>query len=168
MSPADRGLLQRIVEPVVESEGLDLEELSVSQAGRRSRLQIVVDADGGVDLDRCADVSRLISAALDESDAMGDVPYTLEVSSPGVSRPLTHPRHWARATGRLVKVKLAEGGSVTGRVQVAEDSSVVLEIDGTAREIAYDQVLKARVEVEFNRGDMVDAEDPGSADAETG
>ncbi|NEE00028.1 ribosome maturation factor RimP [Phytoactinopolyspora halotolerans] len=163
MSPADRGLLQRIVEPVVEREGLDLEELRVSQAGRRSRLQIVVDADGGVDLDRCAEASRQISEALDESDVMGDAPYTLEVSSPGVSRPLTLPRHWSRAEGRLVKVTLTEGGSVTGRVADAGETSVVLDVDGAARDIAYGQVAKARVQVEFNRGDDADADD-----AETG
>ncbi|WP_166351646.1 ribosome maturation factor RimP [Phytoactinopolyspora limicola] len=151
MSPADHDLLRKIVGPVVEDEGLDLEELNVTQAGRRSRVQIVVDADGGVDLDRCADVSRSISRALDDADAMGELPYTLEVSSPGVSRPLTLPRHWSRATGRLVRVDLVDGERVTGRVVSAADTSAQLEIDGHLREIVYLEVTKARVQVEFNR-----------------
>jgi ribosome maturation factor RimP len=158
VSPADRDLLQKIVEPVVDAEGLDLEDLKVSQAGRRSRVQVVVDADGGVDLDRCAEVSRLISAALDESDAMGEMSYTLEVSSPGVSRPLTLPRHWSRAMGRLVKVKRADGSEVTGRVIAAEEHAAELDVNGKPQEISYADVAKARVEVEFNR----------VADAETG
>ncbi|WP_216844125.1 ribosome maturation factor RimP [Phytoactinopolyspora alkaliphila] len=158
MSPADRDLLQKIVEPIVDGEGLDLEELKVGQAGRRSRVQIVVDADGGVDLDRCAEVSRLISAAFDDSDAMGETPYTLEVSSPGVSRPLTLPRHWSRATGRLVRVKRADGSEITGRVRSAADRAAELDVDGSVEEIPYADVAKARVEIEFNR----------VADAETG
>lgn len=158
MIPADRDLLQKIIRPVVEAEGLDLEELTLSQAGRRSRLQIIVDADDGVNLDRCAEVSREISRVLDEQDAMGERPYTLEVSSPGVSRPLTQPRHWSRAAGRLVRVKLSDGDDITGRVESAGASSVMLDVGGVVREIAYGDVTKARVQVEFNR--------PG--DSETG
>ncbi|WP_211658585.1 ribosome maturation factor RimP [Phytoactinopolyspora halophila] len=151
MSPADRDLLKEIIAPIVEREGLDFEELSVSQAGRRSRVQVIVDAEGGVDLDRCAEISRIISEALDESAAMGEAPYTLEVSSPGVSRPLQLPRHWARAEGRLVKVKKTDGSVVTGRVESSDDTSAVLDVDGTKREIVYGDVDKARVQVEFSR-----------------
>ncbi|WP_222851517.1 ribosome maturation factor RimP [Phytoactinopolyspora mesophila] len=158
MSPADRDLLHKIVGPVVEGEGLDLEDLKVSQAGRRSRLQIIVDADGGVDLDRCAEVSREISRVLDETNAMGEAPYTLEVSSPGISRPLTQPRHWSRATGRLVRVELADGSDVTGRVEAADDAAAVLDIEGSTRKIMYGEVTKARVQVEFNRVADTDAE----------
>jgi ribosome maturation factor RimP len=158
VSPADRDLLQKIIGPVVEGEGLDLEDVKVSQAGRRSRLQIIVDADGGVDLDRCAEVSREISRVLDETDAMGEAPYTLEVSSPGISRPLTQPRHWARAVGRLVRVELTDGDDVTGRVESADSDAAVLDIDGSSRKIRYGEVTKARVQVEFNRVADTDAE----------
>ncbi|TDE14079.1 ribosome maturation factor RimP [Jiangella asiatica] len=153
MTSDTRDLLQQVIEPVVVSEGLDLEALDLTQAGRRSRLRIVVDADGGVDLDRCAEASRLISRALDDSDVMGDRPYTLEVSSPGVSRPLTLPRHWRRATGRLVRAVLHEGGDVTGRVVSAGAETAVLEVDGAGeREVAYGDVRKAKIQVEFRRG----------------
>lgn len=156
MSPADRDLLEEIIEPIVREEGLDLESISVSRAGRRSRLQIVVDADGGVDLDRCADVSRVISTALDERDVMGEAPYTLEVSSPGVARALQHPRHWARAHGRLVRVKKADGSALTGRVQSSGEDAAVLDVDGTSHEINYAEVASARVQVEFSRDDDVE------------
>lgn len=153
MSSATRDLLQQIVTPVVNAEGLDLEEFDLAQAGRRSRLRIIVDSDDGVDLDHCAEVSRLISRALDDDDVMGDTPYTLEVSSPGVSRPLTLPRHWSRSVGRLVRVRRHDDGEVTGRVVEAGESSAVLDVNGTTREVAYDDVRKAKVQVEFRRDD---------------
>lgn len=149
MSAVSSDLLEPLVEPVVQGAGLDLEEIKVSQAGRRRLIRVIVDADGGVDLDRCADVSRLLSKVLDESSAVGDDPYTLEVSSPGVSRPLTQPRHWRRANGRLVRVLLAEGGDVTGRVIGAGDDTVVLDVDGAHREVGFADIRKARVQVEF-------------------
>ena len=78
-----RDLLREIVEPLAADHGVDLKDVEVTPAGRRRRVSVVVDADGGVDLDRCAEVSRVVSAALDESEVMGETPYTLEVSSPG-------------------------------------------------------------------------------------
>src|SRR5215472_12377886 len=99
--------LVRVLEPVVRAAGMDLESVRVSPAGRRRLLKLVVDADGGVGLDAIAEVSREVSVRLDASGAMGEVPYTLEVSSPGVDRPLTEPRHWRRAQGRLVSAPLA-------------------------------------------------------------
>src|SRR5436190_3270250 len=106
----DPAVLERLLEPVMRAAGLDLESVRVGSAGRRRLLRVVVDADGGVDLDNIALVSREASARLDDTGAMGEAPYTLEVSSPGVDRPLTQPRHWRRATGRLVRVPLAGPG----------------------------------------------------------
>lgn len=151
MSSASRDLLRAVIEPIVTAGGLDLEDLDVALVGRRRRVRVVVDADGGVDLDRCADVSRAISAALDDNDAVGDDPYTLEVSSPGVSRPLTLPRHWRRNVGRLVRVVLTDGGSVTGRVTSAGETEADITVDGTLRALPYDRVAKAKVQVEFRR-----------------
>ncbi|RIQ16899.1 ribosome maturation factor RimP, partial [Jiangella rhizosphaerae] len=93
------------------------------------------------------------------SDVMGDHPYTLEVSSPGVSRPLTLPRHWSRATGRLVRAILHDGGDVTGRVVSADDDSAVLDVDGASRVLAYADVRKAKVQVEFRKTDDTDLDD---------
>jgi len=151
MSAVTNELLEPLVEPVVRGEGLDLEDIKVAQAGRRRLVRIIVDADEGVDLDRCADVSRLLSKVFDESNVLGEDAYTLEVSSPGVSRPLTQPRHWRRAEGRLVRVVLAEGGDVTGRVVGVDDDGVVLDVDGASRDVALADVRKARVQVEFRK-----------------
>jgi len=101
----------RVAEPVVRALGMDLESVKVSVAGRRRLLRVVVDSDRGVSLDDAALASRELSVKLDASDVMGEMPYTLEVSSPGVDRPLTQPRHWQRAVGRLVRVPLAAAGA---------------------------------------------------------
>src|SRR5215469_11661084 len=105
--PVDDKRLAGLIQPVVAAAGMDLESVRVSVAGKRRLLRIVVDSDEGITLDDTADVSHEISALLDSANVMGEVPYTLEVSSPGVDRPLTEPRHWRRATRRLVRVKVA-------------------------------------------------------------
>src|SRR6201999_2994208 len=99
--PPDTDQVAAVATPVVHALGMDLEAVKVTSAGRRRLLRIVVDSDRGVSLDDAALASREISAKLGASDVMGDMPYTLEVSSPGVDRPLTQPRHWQRALGRL-------------------------------------------------------------------
>ena len=104
MSPAaraklDGAKLREQLEPVVAALGYDLEDVTAQRAGSRQLLRVVVDGDGGISLDDIAEVSQAVSAALDESDPMGEAPYDLEVTSPGVSRPLTLPRHWRRAAG---------------------------------------------------------------------
>jgi ribosome maturation factor RimP len=101
---ADAERLATRLEPAVTGLGMDLDGVRVTSAGRRRLLRVTVDADGGVSLDDIEKVSRALSAVLDESAVMGEMPYTLEVSSPGVDRPLTEPRHWRRAAGRLVTV----------------------------------------------------------------
>jgi ribosome maturation factor RimP len=156
MGSPGRDLLREIVEPLAAAHGVDLEDVEITPAGRRRRVSVVVDADGGVDLDRCAEVSRAVSAALDESEVMGEVPYTLEVSSPGVSRPLTMPRHWRRNVGRLVRLGLRDSGDLVGRIHAADDTGVVLDVDGSARRLAYDAIGAARVQVEFRRTDEVE------------
>jgi ribosome maturation factor RimP len=157
--------LARLLEPVIRAAGMDLESVRVSPAGRRRLLRLVVDADGGVGLDQIADVSREVSARLDGSGAMGEVPYTLEVSSPGVDRPLTEPRHWRRARGRLVSAPLtaARGDfpqateapghapAVCGRVLAAGDGGVTLEVAGDRRGFAYAELGPGQVQVEFGR-----------------
>jgi ribosome maturation factor RimP len=150
----DVARLRAVVAPVVAGAGYDLEDLTVHRMGRRHLLRLAVDSDQGVDLDRVADLSRGISAALDAAEAAeGDlVPgeYELEVGSPGVDRPLTAPRHWRRNRGRLVQVRAA-GRQLTGRVTDADDAGVVLDVDGAARRFAYPELGPGRVQVEFTR-----------------
>ncbi|MBX6769713.1 MAG: ribosome maturation factor RimP, partial [Actinomadura rubrobrunea] len=118
----------RLVGPAVADAGFDLEEVDVRPAGRRRLVRLVVDADGGVSLDDVAELSRRASDLLDETDVMGTAPYVLEVTSPGVDRPLTEPRHWRRAAGRLVVAPLTAGGRIEGRVVSADDEAVVIDV----------------------------------------
>ena len=107
----DEGRIADVIRPVVAAAGMDLESVRVTAAGRRRLLRVVVDSDRGVSLDDASAVSRELSAALDTVAVMGDFPYTLEVSSPGVDRPLTDHRHWRRAVGRLVQVTVTDSGA---------------------------------------------------------
>src|ERR1700678_982950 len=117
VGPVNDKRLAELIEPVVAAAGMDLESVRMSVAGKRRLLRIVVDGDHGVSLDDAADVSREISAMLDEVNALGEVAYTLEVSSPGADRPLTEPGHSRGAVGRLVKVEVTGEGAVEGRVR---------------------------------------------------
>lgn len=145
--------VRALLVPVVAEAGLELEDLSISAAGKRRRVCVVVDGDGGVDLDAIARVSQDVSRALDDSDALGEAPYVLEVTSPGIDRPLTLPRHWRRAAGRLVTCTLADGSTVTGRVTSADESEAVLDVAGTPVTVALADVSRARVEIEWSRPD---------------
>jgi ribosome maturation factor RimP len=150
MPPARADLLD-LLAPVVAAAGYDLEDVTVTAAGRRSLVRVIVDADEGVDLDGVADVSRAVSNVLDDGDAFAG-PFVLEVSSPGVDRPLTEPRHWRRARGRLVTVQVGDE-TLTGRISETTDAAVVLDVGGTARELAWSGLGAGRVQVEFNRKD---------------
>ncbi|MFR9726952.1 ribosome maturation factor RimP [Streptomyces sp. MS19] len=149
--------LRALLEPLAAARGMDLEDVRITQAGRRRLLQVVVDTDEGVQLDACAELSRDISAALDESDVMGDAPYELEVTSPGAERSLTEPRHFRRATGRLVLITPHEGAELTARITAVDESGVDLQVPGekgrkpTTRRIDFDGIARARVQVEFSR-----------------
>ena len=110
---AARRHLLEVLEPVVAPAGYDLEDVTVTAAGRRSVVRVIVDADGGIDLDAVADVSRVVSDALD-ADRRRAAPRSpartcSRSARPGVDRPLTEPRHWRRAVGRLVKVAVRDG-----------------------------------------------------------
>lgn len=144
--------LEPVVADAVAGAGFDLEQLHVQQAGRRRLVKVVVDGDDGIGLDEVAEVSRRVSAVLDQHDDKLGGPYTLEVTSPGLDRPLTKPRHWRRAKLRLVKVRQADGAQFTGRVGRADDhpdGGVEMLVNGTRRRVAYAEVASAVVEVEF-------------------
>jgi ribosome maturation factor RimP len=151
--------IERLLEPVVTAEGYDLEKVTVTPAGKRSVLRVVVDADDGINLDDVALVSRTVSDALDASDVMGGGPYVLEVTSPGVDRPLSEPRHWRRAAGRLVRAPLTGGGQIEGRVVSADDETVVIDVAGArrgasesgVRRLGLSELGRGRVLVEFHR-----------------
>jgi ribosome maturation factor RimP len=151
-----RARLLGLLGPVVSAAGYDLEDVTVTLAGRRTLVRVSVDADGGIDLDAVADVSRAVSAAIDGTDAAAPGgtqfagPYVLEVSSPGVDRPLTEHRHWRRATGRLVRVPVSEQ-TITGRVVQTSGSGVTLDVAGARRDVPWGELGRGTVQVEFNR-----------------
>jgi len=148
-SPEIEGRIADVIGPVIAGAGMDLESVRVSAAGRRRLLRVVVDSDRGVSLDDAAAVSRKLSAALDAAPVMGDFPYTLEVSSPGVDRPLTDPRHWRRAVGRLVQVTAADAGPISGRVLAADADGVTLDVAGDHRRFGYAALGAGAIQVEF-------------------
>jgi ribosome maturation factor RimP len=145
--------IRALAEPLAREAGLVVESVTITPAGKRRVLRVVVDLPedrtGGVPMDAVAAASRAVSAALDSSPVMGGTPYVLEVSSPGADRPLTERRHWLRARGRLVKAGTA-GGPVTGRLTAVTDEGPVLD-DG--RHLAWAEVTSGRIELEFGRPD---------------
>ena len=159
---ASAGRLTALAAPVVESTGYDLEDLSVTAAGKRSVVRVVVDKDGGVTLDDVADVSRALGQALDAADeaepGLLGASYVLEVSSPGVDRPLTEVRHWRRNAGRLVTAVRRSGADVTGRVVSADESGITLDVGGTQQVLPLADVVRGAVQVEFSRPSAL--EDP--------
>lgn len=155
--------LADFIRPVVTAAGLDLESVQVKVVGKRRQLIVTVDSDSGVSHDDLDRVSRNISELLDAGDAFGEAPYTLEVSSPGVDRPLTEPKHWRRARGRLVRVKAAGEGSVEGRVLAADADGVTLGLAGGERRFTYPDLGAGSVQVEFGRipdAELDDFNDP--------
>jgi len=154
----EEGRIADIIRPVVAAAGMDLESVRVSAAGRRRLLRVVVNNDQGVSLDDAATISRQLSAALDTVAVMGDFPYTLEVSSPGVDRPLIDPRHWRRAVGHLVQVTVNDAGVsgasgfsglISGRIVAADSDGVTLDVGGTRRRFGYPALGAGAVQVEF-------------------
>ncbi|BDH07454.1 MULTISPECIES: ribosome maturation factor RimP [Streptomyces] len=169
MSTTQSERLRELLEPLVTSQGLDLEEISLDSVGRKRVLRVVVDSDTGADLDRIADVSRALSAKLDETDAMGDQAYDLEVGTPGAERLLTEPRHYRRAVDRLVKFQLADGDELVARILGVDDEGLDLEVPGVKgrkpkeRRLQFPEIAKARVQVEFNRKDKTDMKEEEEA-----
>ena len=175
MSATD-GLMSRIESEVTEplsALGLDVEAVELTPAGKRRVLRIAVDQDGGVSMDDVAAATREVNRVLDESDVMGQQPYTLEVTSRGVDRPLTLPRHWRRNADRLVKVTLADGSSMTGRIGDSGEETVVVEASGIDKLLSYEDVSRALVQIEFNRptagpalDELEDADDADDTDVD--
>lgn len=152
-----RARLVEVIEPVTHAGGFDLERLTVSRVGRRRLVRVIIDRDDGVGLDAIAELSRSISTALDAAEETGPmiVPgeYVLEVSSPGVDRPLTEFRHWRRNVGRLVTVAVAEEPAtrhLTGRIRAVTATGVVLDVSGSVRELPLARLGPGRVQVELS------------------
>ncbi|MGW0333374.1 ribosome maturation factor RimP [Streptomyces sp. NPDC003011] len=169
MSTTQSERLRELLEPLVGSQGLDLEEIAVDSVGRKRVLRVVVDSDTGADLDQIADVSRALSAKLDETNAMGEGEYTLEVGTPGAERLLKEHRHYVRALDRLAKFQLHDGDELVARILRVDDEGLDLEVPGvkgrkaTSRRLAFADIDRARVQVEFSRKDKNDMKEEEEA-----
>ena len=169
MSTKDR--IRPTIEAPLHALGLVIEDVAVTPAGKRRLVRVYLDRDLSglaadddrspvppLTLDEVADATRAVSAALDESDAMGPQPYVLEVTSPGVERPLTEPRHFRRNVGRLVKVTGTDDAVLTGRLVAVGPDGITLSVDGakgaaaTDHTLAFAEIARALVQVEFTRG----------------
>ncbi|MDF0531613.1 ribosome maturation factor RimP [Tsukamurella sp. 8F] len=161
----DETAVMRTVTPLVESAGLDLERVRVVKAGPKSMVSVVVDSDAGPSLDEIADLTRDVSAAIDEDPVYGQQAFTLEVTTPGAERPLDAPRHWRRARGRRAAIEFTSGDRLIARIgELAADEATVTVVvprrkgGPEAREIALADVAKAVVQVEFSRPDSRELE----------
>lgn len=164
-SAAPQERLIALVSPVIREAGYDLENLVLTPMGRRSLLRVVIDRDEGVSLDDIAVVSHALAEVLDEEEGViGKSPYVLEVTSPGVDRPLTEARHWRRAVGRLVEVPVrspssgddsasAEPTVTRGRIAAFDGAQVTLSVDGAEQTVQLADLGAGRVQLEFHRPD---------------
>ena len=149
--------LTLLLEPVVSNFSFDLDEIEIIRSGGQRILDVTIDGDTGVNLDEVAAVSRAISEFLDNSDAMGDEPYVLEVGTRGVTKPLTKPVHWARNVGRLVNVA-GDAINAVGRIVEFNEPNVTLDVKGKLRTLSINEVSRANIEIEFKKMPKEDSE----------
>ncbi len=166
----DRTRVRELVGEFVTDRGLDLEDVILSTSAGTDEIQVIVDSDAGTDLDLLGELTRDISDALDTHDDLSDAPYTLEVTSPGVDRPLTLPRHWRRARGRKVAIRGVDGASIAGRIGALDDETVAIVVNHRGRiaveSVRLDAVDRAVVEVDFSRPSVAELTRCGLDDAE--
>ena len=149
--------ISEFVTPAVREQGFYLEDVHVATPGSHRIVTCIVDGDSALNLDQVTSVSRIISELLDEATFMGETPFTLEVTSPGVDRPLTAPRHFAKNVDRLLKIIKIDGSEVKGRILSNSDNDVTLTVtvkkETREEVIALADIKRAVVEIEFNRKD---------------
>ena len=149
--------IAQLVTPSVEEAGYFLEDVHVVTPGNQRIVTCIVDGESALNLDQVTSASKIISGLLDEASFMGETPFTLEVTSPGIDRPLTRPRHFAKNVTRLLKVTLNDGNVVTGRITSSSENSVLLEVveKKASKEVSVElsDIKRAVVEIEFNRKD---------------
>ena len=149
--------ISELVTPAVSDQGFYLEDVHVATPGSHRIVTCIVDGDASLNLDQVTSVSRVISELLDEAAFMGETPFTLEVTSPGVDRPLTQPRHFAKNVDRLLKIIKLDGSEVSGRILSNTDQDVTLTVavkkETIEHTVSLSEIKRAVVEIEFNRKD---------------
>jgi len=147
--------LTELLNPAVTRAGFILEDVTVTPVGKRRLVSIVVDCENrNPSLDEVTVVSKEVSSILDSYSLMGDMPFTLEVTTPGVDRPLTELRHWRKNVGRLVKITPVTGEKYVARIIAINPRDVVLESQGKEINVPFADITRAQIEVEFNRKEV--------------
>lgn len=147
--------ISEYITPALQKAGYFLEDVNLVSPGQHRIVTVIVDGESALNLDQVTVASKLVSELLDEATFMGETPFTLEVTSPGIDRPLTIPRHFAKNVDRLLKVTKTDGVVITGRILSNTDSDVTLSVtekkDVKEVVISLADIKRAQVEIEFNR-----------------
>jgi ribosome maturation factor RimP len=149
--------ISELITPALQQAGYFLEDINVVSPGNHRIVTVIVDGEGALNLDQVTVASKLVSELIDEASFMGETPFTLEVTSPGIDRPLTLPRHFAKNVTRLVKITKSDGAVITGRITSNTDADVTLTVTEKKETkeviVALADIKRAVVEIEFNRKD---------------
>ncbi len=149
--------IAELIAPALQQAGYFLEDINIVSPGNHRIVTVIVDGESALNLDQVTVASKLVSELMDEAVFMGDTPFTLEVTSPGIDRPLTLPRHFAKNLTRLLKVTKTDGVVITGRITSNSERDVTLSVvekkETKEVVIALDDIKRAVVEIEFNRKD---------------
>jgi ribosome maturation factor RimP len=135
------------ITPVLSDLGFYLEDITITSAGRRSMLTVIVDGDTHLSLDQVTVATKAISEIVENTQSLGQTPFTLEVTSPGLDRPLTKPRHWRKNIDRLVKIVLLDGKEIKGRVKDATEISATVD----EQVVKFSDIKRATLEIEFKQ-----------------
>ena len=135
------------ITPALSDLGFYLEDITITSAGRRSMLTVIVDGDTHLSLDQVTVATKAISEIVENIQSLGPAPFTLEVTSPGLDRPLTKPRHWRKNIDRLVKIVLLDGKEVKGRVKDATEISATVD----EQVVKFSDIKRATLEIEFKQ-----------------
>ena len=147
--------LTELLNPAVTRAGFVLEEVSVTPVGKRRLISVVVDCENrNPSLDEVTVVSKEVSSILDTYSQLGEIPFTLEVTTPGIDRPLTELRHWKKNIGRLVKITPNTGEKYVARIKEVLPREVVLELKNQESNVQFSDIARAQIEIEFNRKEV--------------
>jgi ribosome maturation factor RimP len=147
--------ITELLNPAVTRAGFVLEDVTVTPVGKRRLISVVVDCENrNPSLDEVTVVSKEVSAILDTYTQLGEMPFTLEVTTPGIDRPLTELRHWKKNVGRLVKITPHTGEKYVSRIKEVLAREVILENKGKEETLAFSDISRAQIEVEFNRKEV--------------
>ena len=136
-----------MITPAIEALGFYVEDISITTAGRRSMLTVIVDGDTHLSLDQVTVATKAISEIVENLPTLGNNPFTLEVTSPGLDRPLTKPRHWRKNKDRLIKIVLNDGKEISGRIKDSTEADVTVD----EQNVKFADIKRATLEIEFKQ-----------------